>query len=290
MLFLLAKGQRAQLGHAILANHRARQFRRLFDVVRCTRRDAAEERFFRDAPTHQDRNLTQQIILGVIVAVAFRQLLGHAKRHAARNDRHLMHRIGVRHLQSDQRVAGFVVSRDAFFFVRDDHALALGAHQHFVFGQFEIMHGHNFLVVARRVERGFVDQVREIRAGKSRRAARDDADVDIFTERNLTRVNLQNAFAAAHIRTGDDDPPIKSPGSQQGRIQNVGPVCRSNQDHAVVRFKPVHLNQQLIQSLLAFVVSAAETRAAMATDGVNLVNKDDARRVLLALLEKIAHA
>src|SRR5207302_6151634 len=39
---------------------------------------------------------------------------------------------------------------------------------------------------------------------------------------------------------------------------------------------------------LALVVTAAEPGAAMATDRVDLVDEDDARRVLLALLEQIA--
>src|SRR4029079_8007483 len=41
--------------------------------------------------------------------------------------------------------------------------------------------------------------------------------------------------------------------------------------------------------LFAFVVAAAKTGAAMASDGVDLVDEHDAGRVLLALLEQIAH-
>src|SRR5258707_1325954 len=188
LLFLLAKGQRAQLGHAVLANHRARQLRRLLDVVRRAGGYAAEESLFLDAAAHQDRNLPKQIVLRIVVAVAFRQFLSYAQR----------------------------------------------------------------------------------------RAARDDADVDIFPEQNLARVNLQDALASPNVRTRNYDTPIKSSGSKQGRIQNVRPIRRSDQDHAVVRFKPVHLYQQLIQGLLALVMSAAEARPAMATNGVNLVNEDDA--------------
>src|SRR5205807_409243 len=58
----------------------------------------------------------------------------------------------------------------------------------------------------------------------------------------------------------------------------------------LVRFEAVHLDEQLIQRLLALVVSAAEAGAAMASDGVNLVDEDDAGGVLLALLEQVAHA
>ena len=65
---------------------------------------------------------------------------------------------------------------------------------------------------------------------------------------------------------------------------------------AAIRMTPsfdleaVHLDEQLVQRLLALVVAAAEAGAAMAADGVNLVDEDDAGRVLLALLEQVAHA
>src|SRR5690606_12569260 len=42
--------------------------------------------------------------------------------------------------------------------------------------------------------------------------------------------------------------------------------------------------------LLALIVTAAETGAAMASDGVDLVDEDDARRVRLPLLEEVADA
>src|SRR5207248_11138289 len=52
----------------------------------------------------------------------------------------------------------------------------------------------------------------------------------------------------------------------------------------------VHLDEQLIQRLLALVVTAAQACAAVAADGVDLVHEDDAWAVLLRLLEQVAHA
>ena len=46
---------------------------------------------------------------------------------------------------------------------------------------------------------------------------------------------------------------------------------------------------KLVQSLLALVVAAAQTGAAMPADRVDLVDEDDAGRVLLGLLEHVAH-
>ncbi len=57
----------------------------------------------------------------------------------------------------------------------------------------------------------------------------------------------------------------------------------------VVGFKAVHLDQQLVEGLLALVVSAAEACATVTADSVDLINEDDAGRVLLALFEQVAN-
>ena len=55
-------------------------------------------------------------------------------------------------------------------------------------------------------------------------------------------------------------------------------------------FEAVHLDEQLIERLLALVIAAAEAGAAMAADRVDFIDEDDAGRVLLRLLEHVAHA
>ncbi len=67
----------------------------------------------------------------------------------------------------------------------------------------------------------------------------------------------QNLFASAYIRTANYHAPIEAPRPQQRRIQHVGSIRRRHQDDAFIRLEAVHLHQQLIQRLLALVVSAA---------------------------------
>ena len=103
-------------------------------------------------------------------------------------------------------------------------------------------------------------------------------------------MHAQNLFAAAHIRQPHHHAAVKAPRPEQRRIEHVGPVRRRNQNHAVVRLESIHLHQQLVQSLLALVVPAAQARAAMTAHGVDFVNENNARRVLLALLKQVANA
>src|SRR4029078_12442809 len=71
---------------------------------------------------------------------------------------------------------------------------------------------------------------------------------------------------------------------------NIRRVCAGDLDDALVGLEAVHLDQQLVERLLTLVVAPAEAGAAMAADRVDFVDEDDAGRVLLVLLEHVAHA
>ena len=77
-------------------------------------------------------------------------------------------------------------------------------------------------------------------------------------------MHFQNRFTTADIRQIDRDLPIETARAQQRRIQHVGPVRRRDNDNAFLRIKAVHLDQQRIQRLLAFVVAAAQPMTAAA--------------------------
>ena len=101
---------------------------------------------------------------------------------------------------------------------------------------------------------------------------------------------LRIARAALHVRPVEDDLAVEAAGAQQRRVEHVGAVGGGDDDHVGVRVEAVHLDQDLVEGLLALVVRAAEAGAALAADGVDLVDEDDARRVALGLVEQVAHA
>ncbi len=108
-------------------------------------------------------------------------------------------------------------------------------------------------------------------------------------QRLALRVHLEDLAAADPVGPVDDDLPVEAPGAQQRRVEDVGPVRGRDEDDVVLQLEAVHLDEQLVQRLLALVVATAQTGAAVATDGVDLVHEDDARRRLLRLLEQVAH-
>ena len=125
---------------------------------------------------------------------------------------------------------------------------------------------------------------------KPGRAARDDLGLDVGGHRHLAHVHEQDLLAAADVGQRHDDLAVEAARAHQRRVEHVGPVGRGDDDDAGVALEAVHLDQQLVQRLLALVVAAAEARAALAADRVDFVDEHDARRVLLRLLEHVAHA
>src|SRR6266849_3166790 len=291
LLLLLAEGHGPELlAHAPLAHHLARQLGGALDVVARPGRHAAERELLRRPPAEEDGQLAEEVVLRVGVPVVERHLLRQPERHTARDDGHLVDRIGVRDELRHQGVARLVVGDDPPFLDADDHRAPLGAHHHLVLGDLEVAHRDPVLVLARGEQGRLVDQVLEVGAREARGLAREEVDVHVLADRDPAGVDLQDALAPLHVGARHDDAAIESAGSQQRRVQDVRSIGGGDQDDALVGLEAVHLDQELVERLLALVVPAAEARAAVAPDGVDLVDEDDAGGVLLPLHEEIAHA
>ena len=106
-------------------------------------------------------------------------------------------------------------------------------------------------------------------------------------------MDLEDLHAARAVRRLDRDPAVEAARAQQRRVEDLGAIRRAEDDHVGAGLEPVHLGQDLVERLLALVVSAADpthVSRARAADRVELVDEDDRRRRLLGLLEQIANA
>ena len=93
-----------------------------------------------------------------------------------------------------------------------------------------------------------------------------------------------------HVGTVDGDLAVEATRAQQGGVEDVRPVGGGDHDDAALDVEAVHLDQHLVEGLLALVVTATEPGAAVPADGVDLVDEDDRRGVGLGLLEQVADA
>ena len=104
-------------------------------------------------------------------------------------------------------------------------------------------------------------------------------------------MDVQNRLAAADVGIVDRDLPVKAAGAEQGGVENVRAVGRRHDnDIAAARAEAVHLDEQLVERLFALVMAAAETRAALSADRVDLVDEDDAGGMAARRLKQVAHA
>ena len=104
-------------------------------------------------------------------------------------------------------------------------------------------------------------------------------------------MDLENGDTADLVRAIDQNLAIEPPGSEQGWIENLGPVRRSQQHYTCLRIESVQLHQELVQSLLFFIISASyRADAAGPSQGIQFVDENDARRDLSGLLEQIANS
>jgi hypothetical protein len=145
-------------------------------------------------------------------------------------------------------------------------AAALGhAHEDLVLGHLEVDHETSLSgpCLAGREQRRLVHQVLEVGARQAGRAARDDLEVDVLGQRHLLGVHLEDALAAAHVGARHHDAAVEAAGAQERRVEHVGAVGRGDDDDALVGLEAVHLDEELVERLLALVVTAAEAGAAV---------------------------
>ena len=153
-----------------------------------------------------------------------------------------------------------------------------------------MVHVDGPVILASREQRRFVHQVRKIRTREPRGSPGDDAGLHVGVERDLAHVHAQDLLAPPDVGKRDHDLTVEPSRAQQRRVQHIRPVGRSNYDDALVAVEPVHLDEQLIERLLALVMPASKAGATVAADRIDLVDEDDARSVLLRLVEHVAHA
>jgi hypothetical protein len=199
-------------------------------------------------------------------------------------------RIGVREQLADDRVAELVVGRHEPLLLRHHAALLLGAGDHPHDPLLELAHRDLALVGARGEECRLVDQVGQVRAGEPGRLTGERVEVDLLRQRLASRVDLEDLLAALAIGAVDDDLTVEPSWTQQRGVEYVRAVGGGDEDDVVLHLEAVHLDEKLVQRLLALVVAAPHAGAPVAPHGVDLVHEDDARRVLLRLLEQVANA
>src|SRR5262249_48643693 len=139
----------------------------------------------------------------------------------------------------------------------------------------------HLLAVAGRHQRRLVDQVRQVGADRAGRQTGDVAQVHVGGHADGAGVNLEDRLAAVDGGPVHDDGAVEATGTEQGGVERFGPVGRGHDDDAAVGVEAVHLNQELVERLLALVVATDYGAATRLAQRVQLVDEDDARGLAL---------
>ena len=236
------------------------------------------------------RHEVHQLAVGLQIILFRRQRQRVAARLPARDDGNQVHLVAVGQDVPDDGVTRLVDGDHALVALRHLVAALLRTHLHAGNRLHQRLLIDGLQASARRQNRGFIHDVFQLRAGGEGHALGDILQIHIIREGLALGVHLQDGNTPRHIGVIDENRAVKAAGTQQRGVKNVAAVRRRHDDDTLVDCEAVHLDQQLVQRLLALVVSAAQTRAAMAADRVNLINKDDGRGSALGLVEQVTDA
>ena len=186
-------------------------------------------------------------------------------------------------------MSGLVIGGHFPFIVVED-VFTQRSHEHLVAGQLEIVAGDTIFVGLGGDQRRLVDQVPQIGPGEADRAGGDLFQVHVIVQRDVADMHLDDAHATCLGRPIDGHVPIESAGTQQRRIEHVGTIRGRQHDDRLVLLEAVHFAQDLVERLLAFVVTAAQTGAADPPHSVDLVDEQDAGGIFLGRAKQVADA
>ena len=146
------------------------------------------------------------------------------------------------------------------------------------------------ILAAPNCEQGrFIDDVGQVCAHEPGGHRGNDFQVSIRAQRHVARMELQDSQPPTLIRTVHQHVPVEATGTQQSRIQDLGPVSGGHENDPRARIEPVHLHQQLIECLFPFLMSHRPHTTRLA-QGIQLIDEDDAGGLFFGLEEQIADA
>src|SRR5579875_1349090 len=174
-----------------------------------------------------------------------------------------------------------MIGGDSLLALADQATLASWPGYHAINRLFQIAHANPAFIAASSQNRRFVQDVREVGTGETRRLLGQRFQSDTWLQRLALCMHLENGDAPANIRPVKHHLAIEATWTQKRGIEHIGAIGRGDDNHIGIGIKAIHLYQDLVQGLLAFVVRTSEARTALASHRVDLIYEHDAGAVAL---------
>ena len=253
--------------------------------------DVGVDHLFRQRAGEQDLDATFQFALGAEIPVVLRTLHGVTESsEPAGNDRDLVDWISVGKGVGNQGM-GCLVIRHAFLLIFVNHTpLLLQASSHSFNGFVELFHPHSFFIVAGGKKGSLIDEVGEVGPHEAGGDPGDLLQIYGRIEFDVGDMDLEDRLTATDIGSVHEHVPVKPPRPHQGRIEGFRTIARSEHNHAGVAAKSIHLHEQSVEGLFAFVVTTHHAGTAGFPQGIEFVDEDDAGALGFGLLKHVADA
>ena len=132
-------------------------------------------------------------------------------------------------------------------------------------------------------EGGLVDHLGEVGPDHARGALGEHPQVRVVRQLHLADVDLQDLLPAPQVGPVHHHLAVEAPGAQQRLVEHLRAVGRGHDHDAGGGLEAVHLDEELVERLLALVVGGhGGDAAARLADRVELVDEDDAGGALAA--------
>ena len=254
----------------------------LFEVVSCSVCAGAVKFLLSASSAEDEANLVDELRLGAQFVLVVEVLREAERALGARNDGKLQQ--GIRAFQEprDHSVAGFMY-RDHLLFLSAHDSSLLDAADQPLSCHFEVVRVDDQLVVPRCQQRSLVAEISDVSAAEARSQRGQALRIHVFglglLEADLAEVDVEDLPSALEVGEIDFHYPVESARPDERRVQQVLPVGRSHHNHVAVSAKSIHLHQDLVESVVPFVMGAVAA-ASLSAHCVDLVDEDYRGRFL----------
>src|SRR5258706_10308859 len=276
------------LTHTPADDHLACDCGHLLQIVLGSRGDLANCYLFGCPASKSGDYLCQQVLFRVVVAVIERRGHGDTQRLATWHNRYLRHGVGMHRKQACERMPTFMIGNYVQVFVTQ-YEWTLSAQDDFIQRLVETALGNAIQVAASCQQRCFIDQICQVRSHHTRCSTCDPDQVYIRSQRHIARMDFENSQSSIPAWSIYGDTAVKTARAQQGYVESIRTVGGRYHNHGLARIKTIHLHQQLVECLFAFIVGI-DACCTLPTYGVDLINEDDTGRCLLCLIEEVTYA
>mmetsp|Transcript_23023 Transcript_23023/g.32147 ORF Transcript_23023/g.32147 Transcript_23023/m.32147 type:complete len:418 (+) Transcript_23023:331-1584(+) len=279
--------------HSPFGNHALGNTGNLLDIVGSTGGNhvLSVDEFFSKTSTKGNGKLRFKVLFAVKTRFETRFLGGEEGKSTSTvgtgDDGNLLNLIVIRDKGTNNGVTSLVVGNKFLLLGNLVSSLLFKTNHDTVNGSINLFPSNGRLLGTRGRNGGFVHEVLKLSSRETGGTTGDGFKIDIGFKRLTTGVDTKDTGTALEVGKVDGDLTIETSGTEKGCIKNVDTVSSGNGDNSRVSIETVHLNEDLVNSLFTFIVTSGETSTTLTTDGINFVNEDNARSILLGLSKDV---